>query len=198
MTAAGRLGVLGGTFDPVHFGHLILAEHAREQLSLDSVLFVPAGLPWRKADRAITGAEHRLEMLRLAIDDNPAFAISELETQKAGPSYTADTLAALTSENPGAHLYFILGEDALHDLPNWRDPARITALATLAVARRPGATESLTAEDESVAWISMPPIGVTSTVIRERVGAGLSIRYLTPDPVAAYIRGQRLYAATQQ
>jgi len=192
-----RLGVLGGTFDPVHLGHLLLAEEAREQLGLKRVLFVPAAQPWRKAERHISGAEHRLAMLRLATQDNDAFEVSEVELKRSGPSYTGETLAVIRDKYKDAELFFILGEDALTDLPNWRDPDRILELAMLAVARRPGETA---ANPDLVAiapgrevWLSMPPIGISSSDIRERAGRGLSVRYRVPDAVERYIRKQNLY-----
>jgi nicotinate-nucleotide adenylyltransferase len=193
-----RLGVLGGTFDPVHVGHLLLAEEAREQLGLERVLFVPAGQPWRKAGRQISEAAHRLKMLRLAIEDNPAFEVSELETARAGPSYTGETLAAIGDKHKDAELFFVLGEDALADLPNWRDPDRILELAMLAVARRPGegagSPELVAIAPGREVWLSMPQIGISSSDIRERVRKGLSVRYRVPDAVGAYIRKHKLYS----
>lgn len=192
-----RLGVLGGTFDPVHVGHLMLAEEAREQLGLGRMLFVPAGQPWRKAGRQISEAKHRLAMLRVAVDDNPAFEVSELETGRAGPSYTGETLAAIGDNHKDAELFFIMGEDALADLPNWRDPDRIVELAMLAVARRAGAG-ALSPELVAIApgreiWLSMPQIGISSSDIRERVRKRLSVRYRVPDAVERYIREHKLY-----
>ncbi|MDO8616632.1 MAG: nicotinate-nucleotide adenylyltransferase [Dehalococcoidia bacterium] len=195
-----RLGVLGGTFDPVHLGHLILAETAREQAALGRVLFVPAGRPWRKAGRQIAPAEHRLQMLRLATADNPAFAVSTIELYRQGPSYTAETLAALKAEHPEAALFFILGEDALADLPNWREPERIRELATLLVARRARTERSPESgggappgTDERLTWLEMPLIEISATDIRQRARRGGSARYLVPDAVEAYIRETGLY-----
>jgi nicotinate-nucleotide adenylyltransferase len=194
-----RFGVLGGTFDPVHLGHLLLAEEAREQLGLERVLFVPAGQPWRKAARQISAARHRLAMLRLATEGNPAFEVSDIETARPGPSYTGETLARIREERKEAELFFVMGEDALADLPNWRDPDRILELAMLAVARRTG-EDSGSPELVAIApgrevWLSMPTIGISSSDIRERVAKGLSIRYLVPAAVETYIRKQKLYKA---
>jgi nicotinate-nucleotide adenylyltransferase len=194
-----RLGVLGGTFDPVHVGHLLLAEGAREQLGLEQVLFVPAGQPWRKTRRRITKAEDRLAMLRLATEDNTAFEVSDLEVSRLGPSYTGETLASIRTEQKDAEIFFILGEDALADLPNWRDPDRIVELAMLAVARRPNdSPEDRDLELMAIApgrevWLSMPRIDISSSEIRERVRKGLSVRYRVPEAVEAYIREHKLY-----
>ena len=191
--------MLGGTFDPVHVGHLLLAEEAREQLVLEQVLFVPAGQPWRKAGKRISKAADRLAMLRLAAEDNPAFEVSDLEVSHLGPSYTGETLATIRAEHKDAEIFFIMGEDALADLPNWRDPDRIVELAMLAVARRPSdSPEDRDLELMAIApgrevWLSMPRIDVSSSEIRERVQKGLSVRYRMPNAVEAYIRGHKLY-----
>jgi nicotinate-nucleotide adenylyltransferase len=196
-----KLGVLGGTFDPVHLGHLVLGEAAREQLELDRVIFVPTGHSWRKADREITGGEDRLAMLRLATAGNPDFEVSSLEVDRPGPSYTEVTLQALLEEHAGAEIYFILGQDALADLPNWHAPGRILELATLAVASRGDAPDGGGAEDglpgfeARLVRLQMPAIGVTATDIRARVRDGRSIRYQAPDSVAQYIARRKLYQA---
>ena len=196
-----RVGILGGTFDPVHVAHLILAECAREQLSLDEVLFVPAGEPWRKGDREITPAEHRLEMLKLAIAGNDGFGISDVELRRSGPTYTADTLEALAGERLDDEFWFIIGADALADLPNWHEPARIVSHARLAVAPRD-------VQDVNVAALNLPGIAsrsdqfdaprleISSSDIRVRAAAGASIRYLVPDAVARYISEHGLYAGS--
>ncbi len=203
MSADGlQIGVLGGTFDPIHFGHLRLAEAAREQLGLDRVLFVPAPRPWRKSGRVITPIEHRLAMVRLAIAGNAAFAVSTVELQQTGPTYTAQTLAALHAEpGAGAILHFILGADALRDLPNWWQPERILALARLAVAGRGRAAPRDVAALErrlpglaaACEQIEMPALAISSTDLRRRAAAGRSLRYLVPDAVAAYIADHGLY-----
>ncbi len=192
-----RLGVLGGTFDPVHCGHLALARHALKQLALDRVLFVPAGQPWRKPDRTIAPAHHRLAMLHLAIEGNEAFEIAAMEVDRPGPSYTAETLAAL-SEEQEAELFFIMGEDALADLPNWREPERILELATLVVAHRTGSGDAGRAEMPSgpsarIVWLEMPLLDISASAIRERVSGRLPIRDLVPEAVESYIREHGLY-----
>jgi len=194
-----RLGVLGGTFDPVHYLHLILAEGAREQLSLDKVLFVPAGQPWRKADRAITPPEHRVAMLRLACRRNDAFVISTLEIDRGGPSYTIDTLQELHGARPDAKLFFILGEDAFADLPNWKSPELIKRRATLAVAGR--AIESTAADTPlppngptiGLVRLASPLLAISASDIRGRVRQGRSIRYLVAPEVERYIIEHGLY-----
>jgi nicotinate-nucleotide adenylyltransferase len=190
-----RLGVLGGTFDPVHLGHLVLAQYALEQLALDRVAFLPAGDPWRKAAQAVTSVVHRVEMTRLAIADNPAFYVDDAETRRDGPTYTAETMEVLRRTlAPDTEIFFLLGADALADLPFWHEPERIVAAALLAVAPREGTELALPAwaAGRSVE-IAMPYIGISSTEIRDRVRAGLSIRYLVPAPVAAYIAAEGLY-----
>ena len=197
-----RLGVFGGTFDPPHVGHLILAEEARSRLDLAKVLFVPAGDPWRKAGEEITPAEYRLAMVRLMIASDPYFEVSTLEVERQGPSYTVDTLEALHQEyGPGLEPYLILGEDALHDLPNWKEPGRILSLAWLAVAARatggpwadPGLEEAVPGVSKRIVPLSMPTVHISSTGLRERARAGLSLRYLVPPGVEEYIRLHGLY-----
>jgi len=196
-----RLGVFGGTFDPVHFGHLVLAERAREALSLDNVAWVPAGDPWRKGDRRVSAAKHRVELVRRAIEGNPAFELSTVETERAGPSYSAETLGALTSARPRAEVFFLLGLDALKDLPHWHEPHRILELATVAAASREGRrldTHQLDALlpglGARTVWFEMPRLDISATELRERAAAGRSLRYLVPDVVEAYIREHKLYS----
>jgi nicotinate-nucleotide adenylyltransferase len=199
-----RIGVLGGTFDPVHLAHLVLGEVARGELRLDRVIFVPTGQPWRKSGREIAPSADRMQMLRLAIAGNPSFDVSSLEINRQGPSYTEVTLEVLHGEDPGAELFFILGGDALADFPHWHDPRRIAELATLAVAERDGAADGAAGEADlsglhvRLCRLHMPTIGVTATAIRKNVREGRSIRYLVPDAVAEYITEHRLYRAKSQ
>ena len=195
-----RLGVLGGTFDPVHIGHVLLAERAREQFELEQVLWVPAGDPWRKPSRVVTPAEHRVAMLELAIEGNAAFRLCSLEVERPGPSYTVETLAELHRQDPGGELFFLLGLDALEDLPNWHQPARLIELATLAVAPRgaqPPSPEELErlvpGLGRRVVWVEMPRVDVSGTELRRRASEGRSLRYLVPDAVEVYIRRHGLY-----
>ncbi len=192
-----KLGLLGGTFDPVHIGHLVLGETAREQLGLDSVLFMPTGQPWRKSGRDITPAAHRVEMLRRTIADNPAFELSLMEVEREGPSYTVDTLQELMRAGPGSEIFLIVGEDSLLDLPNWKAPERVVELATLVVAAR-GPDRVETGEmaayvRERTVWLDMPLIDISATDIRERVRRGRPIRYLVAEAVKAYSREKGLY-----
>ena len=191
-----KLGVLGGTFDPPHIGHLVLAELAREQLNLDKVAFLPAGDPWRKVVRDVTPARHRLEMTRLAIADNAAFEVDDREVRQEGPSYTAVTLRQIRQSRPGIEdLYFILGQDALADLPFWHEPAQIAEAALIAVVPREAAelAPALPFAPERLVHIEMPSLAISSTDLRERARRGLSLRYLVPAAVEAYIKQQRLY-----
>jgi nicotinate-nucleotide adenylyltransferase len=197
-----RLGVLGGTFDPIHLGHLILGEEARVQFNLDRVLFIPAGAPWRKAGRYVSPSKHRLAMTEIAIADNPHFGISRIEIDRKGPSYTVETLAALQEEyGPDTKLFFILGSDALGDLPFWREPKRILAQADLIVAERWGWTRQehpelepeISAMGGRIAHLDMPLIAISATRLRERLAAGRSVRYQVPDAVIDYILANDLY-----
>jgi nicotinate-nucleotide adenylyltransferase len=198
-----RVGVLGGTFDPVHMGHLILGEAARQELALEQVIFVPAGEPWRKAGRKLASVEDRVAMVRLAIADNPHFVISTVEAEREGPSYTAETLAALHERFVvPTELFFILGRDTLADFPYWKDPHAIIAQAWLALAERQGA-ESISDDEleqkvpgilKRLATFAMPTFEVSSTDIRKRCREGRSIRYLVPAAVESYIANRHLYA----
>jgi len=200
-----KLGVLGGTFDPPHIGHLILAEEARLALGLEQVLFVPAGAPWRKAGQELSPREDRLAMVCLAVGDGPDFAVSTLEIEREGPSYTAETLAALRDQfGPETEFFFIMGADSLADFPHWHQPQRILELARLAVAERAEpedagfgevlAEELAEAMRQRVVWLPMPRIDIGATAVRDRVRRGLSIRYWVPPAVEEYIRKHRLYA----
>lgn len=197
-----RIGVLGGTFDPIHLGHLILGEAACQELALARVIFVPAGEPWRKAGLELAPAHHRLAMVQLAIAENDRFAVSTVEVDRPGPSYIVDTLAALQEElGPQADLLFILGRDSLADLPHWREPQSIIALARLAVGERPGWPPTNDELERAVPGIlarivtfPMPAVEISSSEIRRRCREGRSIRYLVPAAVAEYISAQGLYA----
>ena len=196
-----RLGILGGTFDPVHNGHLALAAAARDHFSLDTVLFVPAGQPWRKT-REITPAAHRLAMLELAVAGNASLGISDVELRRPGPTYTADTLDALAGERLDDAFWFILGADALADLPHWKDPERIVRHAVIAVAPRTGlhiadeiarAVTAIPLLAGRIAPFPMVPWDHSSTEVRERSARVESLADLVPPPVEQYIKQNRLY-----
>lgn len=198
-----KIGVLGGTFDPIHLGHLKIAEEARLRLGLSQVLFVPAGEPWLKEHGNIAPGEHRLEMIKLAIAPNPFLRASTVDLDRAGPSYTVDTLTDLRRElGEEANLHFILGLDALAGFATWREPAKIIAMCQLVGAKRPGCLAiDLKSLERSVPGISRRLtildnrlIHIDSTAIRERVAQGLPIANLVPDAVARYIREQGLYS----
>jgi nicotinate-nucleotide adenylyltransferase len=188
-----RVGVFGGTFDPVHLGHLILAEQCREQARLDRVLFVLAPRPPHKQDKAITPYHHRRTMLELAIAGYPAFQVSDLERDRTGPSYTIDTLRELKRQQPGDEFFLLVGSDSLRDLPTWREPAQIAELAALLVAERPEFPLPGDAGPFHLKLVAMPLIQISSTELRQRVSTGHSIRYLTPRAVECYIETHRLY-----
>jgi nicotinate-nucleotide adenylyltransferase len=190
-----KIGVLGGTFDPIHVAHLLLAEQAREQLQLDRVLFIPAGDPWRKASRRVVPALHRLAMTRLAVADEPSFEVDDCEVTREGPTYTVDTLRELHERHPDDQIYLLLGEDALADLPFWHEPESIADHVTVVVAPRGGVVlPELPFDPESVIRIKMPFLDVSSTDLRARARRGKSLRYLVPDAVAEYIREHKVYS----
>ncbi len=184
---------MGGTFDPIHHGHLVAAEEARYAFSLDRLLFIPAGHPWQKG-RHVAPAEERYEMTQLAIADNPAFEVSRIEIDRAGPTYTVDTLRALRAEKPDAELVFITGADAIREILTWKDPDEALALATFVAVTRPG-YELERLPSQKIEVLEIPALAISSTDIRARVAAGRPIRYLVPDPVAAHIKVHDLYAA---
>jgi len=196
---AERLGILGGTFDPVHLGHLHVAETALAQLALDRVLFIPAGAPWRKTAREISPAQQRIDMLKLAIGGISAFEISTIETDREGPSYMVETLSELAKANPGADLYLILGEDALTDLPNWHEPEEILEMAVVAVAPRGGriprdeSWRTLRGVVKRTVWLDMKPLPTSATEIRNRIRRGEPILGMMPPAVEAYVRQHGLY-----
>jgi nicotinate-nucleotide adenylyltransferase len=206
-----RIGVYGGSFNPVHLGHLLAAECSREQACLDRVLFVPAAVPPHKLDRALATAEDRLAMLALAVGGHEAFAVSTLELDRGGVSYTIDTLSDLAARHPGDTLVLLLGPDAVAGLPTWRDPGAILdgwevraverdGLDDVAsIVARPDVAALLGAERASgliESRIRMPAIGIRASDLRAAVAAGRSIRYRTPRAVEAYISAHGLYRAT--
>ncbi|HEX7473719.1 MAG TPA: nicotinate-nucleotide adenylyltransferase [Candidatus Limnocylindrales bacterium] len=200
----GRWGVLGGTFDPIHHGHLAIAEAARDELGLERVLFVPAGQPPHRPQAPGASAEHRAAMVGLAIEGAPTFALSRLELDRQGPSYTVDTLTAMAASAPAGttpDLWFILSAEAFADFPTWHEAERVLGLCRLVVLPRDGhpapdlraLVARLPALAGRVALLDGPRIRLSASEIRKRAAAGLSVRYLVPDAVAAYIADHRLY-----
>jgi nicotinate-nucleotide adenylyltransferase len=197
-----RIGVFGGTFDPPHLGHLIVASELRYALSLDRVLFLPAGRPPHPEGQIVSADEHRLTMLHLALADAPEFAISTVDLERVGPSYTADTLVLLQERLGPARLFFLMGEDSLRDLPTWHEPNLVASRAELGVARRPGVVVDVTAvftavpaARDRVHVVDVPEIGISSREIRSRVAQGRPIRFHVPRSVEAYIDRHGLYVA---
>lgn len=197
-----RIGVLGGTFDPPHLGHLIITAEFQYALRLDLVLWVPAGVPPHKTNRLISADADRLAMVRLATADAPGFAVSTIDIDRGGVSYTADLLEMLRAERPGDDFFFLMGEDSLRDLPTWHDPNRICRAAELAVAQRPGVDVDLAALLESLPdcrdrlhFVFPPAIGISSSELRRRVRDGEPIAYQVPAAVERYIDEHGLYRA---
>lgn len=194
-----RTGILGGTFDPVHLGHLLIAEQARDQLNLDAVLFVPAGRPPHKSSFRITDAPTRCEMVDLAVDGNPAFQLSTSDLDLAEPSYTFELLERMAADRQHGQLFFIMGEDSLNEFGSWVNPRRIIELATLAVARRPllpstrRSVPDVPGLDRRLEWIISPQCDISSSDIRQRVQTGETIRYMVPDAVRVYIETNDVY-----
>jgi nicotinate-nucleotide adenylyltransferase len=192
-----RVGVFGGTFDPVHLGHLIMAEQCREQATLDQVLFIPAATPPHKQRANISPFGQRVEMLTLAISGNPAFQIDQLEQDRDGPSYTVDTLAQLKGARPHDEFFLILGSDSVRDFATWYEPRRILESVTkVLVVMRPDfplEAEAFFGDAHRQQRIASPLIEIASSSIRQRVAKGLSIRYMVPRAVEAYIADKRLY-----
>ncbi len=199
-----KTGVLGGTFDPIHLGHLIIAEDVRQRLGLEEVLFIPAGHPWLKlkGEKPVSEAEHRLGMLKLAIASNPYFRVSSIEIDRPGLSYSIDTVLELKAKlGAGAEIYFIVGPDAMAEFPQWKEPARLLENCQVVGIGRPGHVEAdlhildlfVPGASRRIKMMDVPQIDISSTDIRNRVAKGLSIRYLVPEAVERYIREHGLY-----
>ena len=197
-----NIGVLGGTFDPIHNGHLIVAEEVRTWLNLAGILFVPTGQPWLKAESPISAAEHRVQMVRLAIADKPHFKLSTVEVERPGPSYMVDTMAELQGRlEDEDELFLILGWDSLAELPLWQEPSRLITLCHLVAVFRPGYScpnlkkleVHIPGLSKRVMILEKPGVDISASVIRDRVIRGLSVRHLVPRPVNEYIKQYRLY-----
>ena len=193
-----RLGVMGGTFDPIHHGHLVTAEEALVQLELERVVFVPTGQPWMKDDRHVSPAEDRYLMTVIATASNPRFAVSRLEVDREGPTYTVDTLKALADEYPDSELFFVTGADAMLEILQWKDPEEVLSLAHFIAATRPGYDlghfeAETAARRPRVTVMHVPALAISSTDIRRRVREGRPIRYLVPEGVKSYVEKAGLY-----
>jgi nicotinate-nucleotide adenylyltransferase len=198
-----RIGIFGGTFDPVHMGHLILAEQCRDQALLDQVWFMPSAHPPHKSDKPITRFEQRCEMIELAIAGHPAFRVERIEKELPPPSYTAETLAELRRRHPDDEFFLLMGSDSLPDLPGWYEPRRVIAQAGLVVIPRPGVmlwtaerlATALAVDVSAVRlrFVACPMIEIASRELRRAMADGMSIRYLVPRAVEEYIRDRKLY-----
>ena len=201
-----KIGVMGGTFDPIHNGHLLMGECARDQLGLDQILYMPLKRPPHKEEDNVSGESHRAAMVKLAIASNPAFSFSDMELKRSGTTYTADTLQQLKQERKDAAFYFIMGTDSYLSLENWKNPEKIFSLCTVAVVSRNGVTiEEMEKKGNfykekyqgSTAFVQMPTIEISSSGIRSHREKGNSIRYLVPEVVLQYIEEHNLYHARQ-
>jgi nicotinate-nucleotide adenylyltransferase len=206
MAEKALLGILGGTFDPVHYGHLLAAEWACEVFRLDQLVFMPSARPPHKDLAGVLDSQHRIRMVELAVQDNPDFSVSSLELERTGLSYTVDTLQYYLDEYPGIELYFIIGVDALQLLYTWKDVERLVELCTFIVVTRPGyildRSDPAFQSVPDKLWkrlrlLSIPGLEISSSEIRKRIMQGLSIRYLLPPAVEAYIKENHLYQDLQ-
>jgi nicotinate-nucleotide adenylyltransferase len=193
-----RVGVMGGTFDPIHHGHLVTAEEAVVQFGLDAVVFVPTGRPWMKAHREVSPTEDRYLMTVVATASNPRFTVSRIDIDRDGPTYAVDTLRQLSDEHPDAELYFITGADAILEIFDWKDPEEVLGLAHFIAATRPGYDlarfeAAAPTHHPRVSTMDIPALAISSSDIRARVGEGRAIRYLLPEGVKSYIEKQGLY-----
>ncbi|MCY1717391.1 MULTISPECIES: nicotinate-nucleotide adenylyltransferase [Microbacterium] len=195
VTRAPRIGVMGGTFDPIHHGHLVAASEVAQSFDLDEVVFVPTGRPWQKDD--VTESEHRYLMTVIATASNPQFTVSRVDVDRAGPTYTIDTLRDLQEQRPGAELFFITGADAVAQILSWRNHQELWDLAHFVAVSRPGhvlTTEGL--PSQNVSQLEIPALSISSTDCRARVRRGHPVWYLVPDGVVQYIAKHHLYRST--
>lgn len=202
-----KLGIFGGTFDPIHNGHIVIAEHVRKSLDIDRVLFIPAGQPWFKANIPVTEARHRLEMVNLAVADSPKFEVSDIEVRREGSTYTIDTLTALREEMGEAVEFFvILGTDALNELHRWRAPGEVLDMATIVGVARPNADavdrealESIrSGASEEIVLVDGPRVDISAASVRRRIADGLPVDGLIPQVVHSYIERHGLYGREER
>jgi nicotinate-nucleotide adenylyltransferase len=195
MSADRRIGIMGGTFDPVHHGHLVAASEVQARFDLDEVIFVPTGEPWQKGAREVSPAEDRYLMTVIATASNPRFSVSRVDIDRKGPTYTVDTLQDLRASRPESELFFITGADALAQILSWRDAEKLFGLAHFIGVTRPGYTlDDHHLPDGSVSLVEVPAMAISSTACRERVALGEPVWYLVPDGVVQYIQKRDLYA----
>ncbi|MGI6412975.1 MAG: nicotinate-nucleotide adenylyltransferase [Syntrophomonadaceae bacterium] len=189
------VGIFGGTFDPIHYGHLVAAEHSRHILGLDKVIFVPAARPSHKSPVLVSHPKDRFNMVEIAVKDNPFFEVSTIELHRLGTSYTIDTVECLLTEDPDLDLHLIIGLDSYLSLDTWKEYRRLSALCRLVVVNRPGynVSKDLSRSEPHAISVSIPGMEISSSNIRYRVAKGMPIRYLLPDGVAEYIRNRGLY-----
>jgi len=199
-----KVGIMGGTFDPIHIAHLIIAEEARTRLALDRVIFIPAGEPWMKPERSVSEAGQRVEMVKLAITSNPFFSLSLNEIERPGPTYTVDTLEQLLGElGYDTQLFLLLGWDSVAEMTAWKAPYRVSKMATVVAFPRPGfhkpeiavLERAMPGIAERMVFLDAPYLEISSTGLRKRIAEGGSVRYLVPDSVGQYITENRLYKA---
>ena len=188
-----KIGLLGGTFDPPHLAHLVLAQTALDELKLDEIWFIPAFRPPHKRGERVSSFAHRLAMLRLAIRGNKRFKVLTIEKEKGGLSYTVETLPLLRRKHPNTHFFLLLGSDNLAELSSWKEPEKVFSMAQPVFAHRPRTEETLPTWLEHAVWLSNPRLEISATDLRARVRAGRTIRYLIPETVELYIRKKGLY-----
>ncbi|WP_298228090.1 nicotinate-nucleotide adenylyltransferase [Gryllotalpicola sp.] len=188
-----RVGIMGGTFDPVHHGHLVAASEVAKSFDLDEVIFVPTGEPWQKG--AVSPAEHRYLMTVIATASNPSFTVSRVDIDRIGPTYTIDTLRDIHAQRPDAELFFITGADAMGQILGWRDVEELWSLAHFVAVSRPGHELTLSGlpDDHDVSLLEVPALAISSTDCRSRVSRGYPVWYLVPDGVVQYISKHHLY-----
>ncbi len=197
-----KIGIMGGTFDPIHNGHLIIAENSRINFNLDKIIFIPTGMPAHKIKNGITSDNHRYKMVLLSINSNPYFSISPLEIEREGITYTIDTIKYLMSKNEDTEYYFIMGSDSLYNFHKWKDYKELLNLCKFIVAKRPNQNNNKLEErikelnnisSNTIQILEFPMIDISSTDIRERVSLNKSIKYLVPESVEIYIEKYGLY-----
>jgi nicotinate-nucleotide adenylyltransferase len=195
MSNARRIGVMGGTFDPVHHGHLVAASEVQARFDLDEVIFVPTGQPWQKTEREVSRAEDRYLMTVIATASNPRFSVSRVDIDRLGPTYTVDTLTDLKAQYPDADLFFITGADALEQILSWREADHVFDLAHFIGVTRPGyELNDRHLPPGSVSLVEVPAMAISSTACRSRTAEGLPVWYLVPDGVVQYISKRGLYS----